>query len=131
MYSNNGREQKIYENIDPSLEKARNQEIKGYVHPTNVNNCNRDARYKTFDDGNNKKIKKMNKVKGVNSGPAYVAYGEPPNDLPEFLCPTCPEKSPAVVTCPCVNNDMRCVQGHVWYIDRSGNVRVGDPHKKG
>ena len=130
MYSNPSKDRKLYERLDPKIERARCQEIKGYVHPPTTNNCNRDPRYKTFDDGGNKKISKMKKVKGVSVGPSYAAYGHPPEDLPEFLCPLCPNKSPAVSTCPCVNNDMRCVQGHVWYIDRSGKIRTGDPHNK-
>jgi len=118
-------ERKTFETLDPSLEKARNQTISGYVHPTSVNSCRRDARYKTFNDKG--KAKKNEKFKGSNSGPAYSAIKSD-----KFICPVCPpeEKVGVAYSCPCVYNDMKCVNGHTWYMDRDGTVRVGDPHVK-
>lgn len=128
MNSLPNRDQKIYEQLDPSLERSRNQTITGYDHPASLNNCNRDPRYKTFNEHG--KAKKNEKFKGTDTGPSYAVYGQPPEDLSEMLCPLCSQKSPAVMTCPCVHNDMKCVAGHSWYMDRDGKIKVGDPHKR-
>ena len=55
-------------------------------------------------------------------GRAYASYGEYDQDL----CPVC--SSPPVETCNCGFSDKKCENDHIWYTDREGKVKNGNPH---
>jgi hypothetical protein len=100
-------------------EHQRPDKIPGYEHPTN-SKYSRNGIYKTFTEG--KKAKKKEKFGSTTIGKQYASYG----DYNEDLCPEC--NDPSVNTCPCGYSDKRCGNAHVWYTDRDGNVKSGNPH---
>jgi hypothetical protein len=104
-------------------ETARqNLVLPGYVHPTNTN-TNRNSLYKTFTEGGKKKIKDLDKIPNAIAGKQYatrILVQE------EDSCPSCNKK--AISTCPCGYSDKKCPQGHVWYTDRDGYKKLGNPH---
>lgn len=109
------------------MEPKRPDIIPGYDHPGSMV-YSKDRRYKTFTEG--KKPKKIEKFGTVSTGNNYLSINnlEDPNDENE-TCPVCAGKSLAV--CPCVYNDRKCLQGHIWYVNRNdGKIKLGNPHKK-
>jgi len=100
-------------------EHKRPTNIPGYEHPTTMT-YSRDGVYKTFTEG--KKAKKKEKFGNTSVGKQYASYG----DYDEDSCPVC-EEAP-VFTCPCGHSDKKCAGGHIWYTDRDGKVKVGNPH---
>lgn len=105
-----------------SIEQKRNQEISGYVHPT-TSSTGKSKVYKTFTEG--KKAKKNEKFGSVNAGNNYATLEV---SEAEEVCPKC--KEPVVDTCPCGHSDKKCSNGHVWYTDREGKMKLGNPHSK-
>jgi hypothetical protein len=100
-----------------SLESKRNMTIPGYIHPETPSG-NEGKIYKIFKG---KKPKKGDK--GVPVGNNYIRIDSTPvNDS----CPTCEEL--CVLTCPCGHSDKTCSNGHVWYTDRGGTLKIGNPH---
>lgn len=102
-------------------EPSRPENIPGYDHPTTLNS-QRSSKYKTFTEG--KRKRKNEKFGTTTLAAQYVKYG----DLDAEHCPVCDE--PPALTCPCGFSDKHCGKGHVWYTDRDGETKVGDPHKK-
>jgi hypothetical protein len=100
-------------------EPKRPENIPGYQHPTS-SSYSRQSMYKTFTEG--EKQKKAEKFGITSVGKQYAAYGE----LEEELCPSC--DNPPVKTCPCAYNDKSCKNGHIWYTNRDGNTKQGNPH---
>lgn len=107
------------------LQRAREKEIPGYEHPTSEN-VNRDKLYKTFTEG---KKKKKNETFGTTSiGNNIYSTLEKIENSTEIvlICPKC--KGEAVKICPCGYNDKKCENEHVWFTDRTGKVKIGNPH---
>jgi hypothetical protein len=101
-------------------ELKRPENIPGYQHPTS-SSYSRQSMYKTFTEGN--KPKKKEKFGKTTGGKQYASYGE----LEEELCPLC--EKPPIKTCPCSYNDKYCDEGHIWYTNRDGNIKQGNPHQ--
>ena len=99
-------------------------DIPGYSHPTKQKVSNRNCLYKTFSEGERKK-KDMTKFKTIEVGDSYSV-----NKISEEVdkCPKC--NSPAISICNCAYSCRKCKNGHVWYIDRTGENRIGNPHKR-
>ena len=107
------------------IESARkNLKLAGYVHPESTN-TNRDSRYKTFSETDKKKKSHMDKFKSVAVGKQYASLATKIDEA-DTICPVCKEK--AIDYCDCVYSDKKCKEGHVWYIDREGETKVGNPH---
>ena len=103
-------------------EPRRPDNIPGYIHPeTNSTAPKGVSTYKTFTEG--QKPKKKEKFGSTYGGTQYstMTYTE------EDVCPQCSQ--PAVHVCNCAFSDKRCKEGHIWYTDRSGAVKLGNPHK--
>lgn len=98
-------------------EPKRPDNILGYEHPNNTNFSNNSGIYKTFSEKRKKKSGKtvLNKK--------YTTFTE--NE--QNLCPLCNEQT--VHICNCIYNDKHCKNGHIWYTDREGNIKNGNPHK--
>ncbi len=94
----------------------------GYQHPSS-NNMDRGSKYKTFSDSDTKKAKSIDDFKGEIVGRVY-SLSKNIEDLD--LCPKC--KSEVVRTCQCGYSDKTCKNGHIWYIDRDGSTKYGNPH---
>jgi hypothetical protein len=109
---------------------TRPESIKGYEFtenakpcPTrNANNVSRGGIYKTFNE--NAKGKKKDEFKPTILEANYGKNIVEKND--DDKCPVCSDYS--VYTCYCVYNDKKCKEGHVWYIQRDGSIKVGNPH---
>jgi len=99
------------------MEPNRPESIPGYVHPEK-DVYSRQGIYKTFTEGNRKK-----KFGKTSVGKQYANNGE----LEDDTCPMCDNQ--AVITCHCGYSDKKCENGHIWYTDRDGIVKTGDPHK--
>lgn len=102
------------------LERARQQEIEGYVHPTTTNTHGRDSRYKTFTEG---KKGKRDPYEVASKFSVYGSFGQEE----EQKCPVCSQNP--TYTCPCAYSDKKCSNGHVWYTNRDGEIRSGNPHR--
>jgi len=101
------------------IESARkNLNIENYEHPSNLN-TNKDSKYKVF---NGEKKKNMDKYKSRTTG---KNYGSSLSQI-EDKCPVCKEES--IYICPCGYSDKKCKNNHIWYIDREGLSKVGNPH---
>lgn len=100
------------------LQRARETPIHGYVHPKSTN-VNRDSQYKTFTEGNKKF--------GITTvGKQYSKYDN--NEESNITCPKC--NLPVLEICPCAFNDKKCSSGHIWYTNRDGKMKIGNPHNK-
>jgi hypothetical protein len=104
----------------------RPEDINGYTHPKSVNVVSRakQSKYKTFDETNKKKAKSMEEF-GTNAQTQYANTGKLTHEY-DAKCPTCSGVS--VSTCPCGYSDKKCSNGHVWYTDRNGKIKMGNPH---
>ena len=102
-------------------EHKRPESIPGYEHPTNMTLSSRDDVYKTFTEG-----KKKAKFGTTKLTKRYSSQGGATNPQ-EDVCPTC--EGNIVTTCNCAFSDKKCAQGHIWYTDRDGKSKVGNPHK--
>lgn len=111
--------------------------IPGYIEPEqpkashgnnrNMSSVNRSSYgiYKTFDE--NAKGKKKGEFKTTELVNKYGNNNfEEDNEIDN--CPVCSD--PHIYVCPCVYNDKKCKNEHIWYIKRDGKVVVGNPHKK-
>ena len=102
------------------LEQKRQQKIEGYEHPTKIT-TNRSKVYKTFTEG--KKAKKNEKFGNVYVDNQYSTITSPEE---EEVCPVC--EAEVVYSCPCGYSDKKCSNNHIWYTDRDGVVKKGNPH---
>jgi hypothetical protein len=107
---------------------SRDMKINGYVHPVeNIpkkpNNSNNP--YKTFNTE-----KKDTDYVSSNNKSVYATFSDkkdtPKKDTPKE-CPDCGGE--AYYCCDCDLNDQQCANGHIWYTDRSGKIKRGDPHE--
>ena len=102
-------------------EPRRPDNIPGYVHPETSSSVPLGtSSYKTFTEG--QKPKKKEKFGTIQGGTHYSKAV-----FSEELCPDC--NGPAIFTCNCAYNDKKCENGHIWYTDRSGKLKAGNPHK--
>lgn len=105
------------------IEKARKQlQITGYVHPVNAVSS-KDKRYKTFDTEN-----KDYGSSTSNSG--YATFADKDTEKTHrnlgMMCPVC--GTVALYECECEYKDKQCGNGHVWHINKRGQITKGDPH---
>jgi hypothetical protein len=104
------------------LQPKRPENIEGYIHPDNTKYTNHSV-YKTFTEG--LKMKKNEKF-GNNIGiKNYIKTKEDINNI-DLICPMCSGMS--IATCYCIYNDKKCSEGHIWYTDRKGIIKLGNPH---
>ena len=103
------------------IEKIRRETtIAGYVHPIENTSKNNTNRYKTF----NAEKKGTDYVTAKNKS-AYAKFTD--NETIPKGCPDCGGQ--ALYVCDCELKDKQCDKGHVWYIDKSGHIKKGDPHE--
>ena len=106
------------------MKASKNDIIKGYTHPTKIVSSRGNV-YKTFTEG--AKAKKKEKFGSTISGNKYMSSSDLTTDKKiVYKCPECSEE--AVKLCQCGYSDKTCPNGHVWYNDREGNTKVGNPH---
>ena len=80
--------------------------------------------YKIFDDKAKGKKKEVFKTTDLVDKYKNDNYEK---DEENETCPVCSENS--IYTCYCVYNDKKCSNDHIWYIQRDGKIKVGNPHK--
>lgn len=106
------------------MEPKRPENIPGYEHPgDNIVSKSSGGYYKTFTEG--KKPKKNEKFGRTSTGDVYGNVRTSVTDEDQ-TCPVC--KKTAISTCNCGFSDKRCENGHIWYTDRTGKVKKGNPH---
>ena len=96
---------------------CRPENIDGYEHPSEHIYTSRNGVYKTFTEG-----QKEEEFGNVIVGKQYAVNSALNNDK----CPEC--KGNAIRTCQCGYSDKTCANGHVWYTDRDGKPKKGNPH---
>ena len=115
-----------------NIENARKDlQISGYVHPTEIVS-NTTKKYKTFNTESKGKDY-------VSSRPTskYATFtnkehvdgrvdGREDGKIDKG-CPDCGDD--ALYECDCELKDKQCSKGHVWYINKSGHIKRGDPHE--
>uniref|UniRef100_A0A6C0LUM4 Uncharacterized protein n=1 Tax=viral metagenome TaxID=1070528 RepID=A0A6C0LUM4_9ZZZZ len=101
---------------------SKNDVIPGYTHPTKVVSTRGNV-YKTFTSGKKKKKKELFGNTTV-TGSTYVSVNTEKKIV--HVCPKCSDNDVSV--CPCGYSDKTCSNGHVWYVDRDGGVRISNPH---
>lgn len=101
-------------------ETNRPNNIAGYVHPSK-STYTRTSIYKTFTEGE----KGKKKFGRTNVGDNYATYGS--IDGNNDGCPVC--QGEVIYTCPCAYNDKKCQNNHIWYTNRDGSTKQGNPHK--
>ena len=106
------------------MEPRRPDTINGYEHPTSFS-YSKQRMYKTFTEG--EKAKRMEDFGTTTVGKQYASNIEQPLEETE-TCPLC--DSPTEYICPCGYNDKKCQKGHMWYTDREGKIKKGNPHMK-
>ncbi len=113
-----------------NLDQARKMKIEGYEHPNSSSDENflgnalvggRGKIYKTFSDSESKKTFGTTVVGNNN-------YSKIESINNKDGCPVCSLSYKYV--CNCIYNDKTCDNGHIWYTDREGNVKTGNPHKR-
>ena len=105
-------------------EPRRPSAIPGYTHPEKTR-YSRAGMYKTFTEG--AKPRKKEKFGTTTIATQYASSKELESDKAELTsCPIC--KAPPVNVCPCGYNDKTCKEGHVWFTDRDGKTKSGNPH---
>jgi hypothetical protein len=97
---------------------CRPENINGYEHPSEHMYTSRNGVYKTFTEGQ----KYQEDFGNVIVGKQYAVN----SDLNDDKCPEC--KGNAIRTCQCGYSDKTCSNGHVWYTDRDGKPKKGNPH---
>lgn len=97
---------------------CRPENINGYEHPSEHIYTSRNGVYKTFTEGQ----KYQEDFGNVIVGKQYAVS----SDLNKDKCPEC--KGNAIRTCQCGYSDKTCLNGHVWYTDRDGKPKKGNPH---
>lgn len=102
-----------------NIEKARRElKISGYVHPTAKPSGSFNP-YKTFNTESKKSDYETAKNKSC-----YATFTD--KESVTNGCPTC--GGDALYVCECELKDKQCSKGHVWYLNKSGHIRKGDPH---
>ena len=79
--------------------------------------------YKVFNE--NAKGKKATEFGSTTVENKYSLNSISNNDEDD-LCPSCGQQ--AIEVCPCVYCDKKCSEGHVWYVQRDGLIKLGNPH---
>ncbi len=102
-------------------EPRRPDNIPGYIHPdTNSRVPKGVSTYKTFTEG--KKPKKKENFGSTQGSTQYAT-----NVYQDDICPQCSQ--PPIHICNCAFSDKVCEERHRWYTNRSGKVKMGNPHK--
>lgn len=101
--------------------ETSNNNIPGYQHPTSINTHNKLSKYKTFTDG----VKTKKYGDATTSGNHYVLSKQINNKINIDICPVC--KQEAVYISNSVYSNKSCNNGHNWYFDRDGVVKIGKP----
>ena len=102
----------------------RPTEIKGYEHPKNSNYSKKGV-YKTFSDDPDETVENCSEFSNTETGKQYASLTI---EEEEGVCYQC--KGKIVKKCPCGYSDKQCENGHKYYTDRDGTIRLGDPHVK-
>ena len=108
------------------FDKSRQDiKINGYVHPVeNIHKkpSNNNNPYKTFNPEKKGTDYLSSKNKSV-----YATFSDK-EVLKETsnVCPQC--RGEALYICNCELRDKQCEKGHVWYTEKSGHIKTGDPH---
>ena len=99
--------------------------IPGYQHPDSVNSINskKSSIYTTYTFEEGKKVK-SNKT---TTDKCYKKVQDFAIEEEEKF-PEC--NQPPVHFCKCYYSDKACANGHKWYYERDGKVKIGDCHKK-
>jgi len=109
-------------NLDANLSKM------GYVHPTDADSS-RQPQYMSYAVTEEQK-KKQQYGDYVSQKPfdPYATFDNQTSDTHRTdICPVCESK--AMYSCSCSLQDVMCAKGHIWYVLKSGKVKVGDPHE--
>ena len=102
----------------PNIETNRKElHISGYVHPVSTSS-NKNA-YKTFNTESKNDDYATSKSKS-----AYATFTD--KQSTSKGCPDC--GGDALYECNCELKDKQCSKGHVWYINKDGHIKRGDPH---
>jgi hypothetical protein len=92
--------------------------IVGYEHPSSsVSRLNK--KYKTLNTEDTQK--------NYTSSGQKSNYAKFSDNSSLILCPECGET--AIMECGCDFKDRQCGKGHVWYINKKGDITKGDPHE--
>lgn len=106
--------------------KNRPESIKGYEFTENPkpapNFKSNSGAYKIFNE--NAKGKKATEFGTSIVENKYSLSAS--NSDEDNMCPSCGQY--AIEVCPCVYCDKKCSEGHVWYVQRDGLVKLGNPH---
>jgi hypothetical protein len=105
-----------------TIEKAREDlKISGYVHPTTDNSTSINP-YKTFNTESKKDDYATARKKS-----AYATFTD--KEIVVAMAQGCPDCGrDALYECDCELKDKQCSNGHVWYVNKSGHIKKGDPH---
>ncbi len=95
----------------------------GYVHPEKSVSDKRSI-YKTFTENSGLgKAKNINEFNSTNLSKIYTKFD---NVEMNDNCPKCNDI--VVRSCNCAFSDKYCKNGHVFYTERDGKIKFGNPH---
>jgi hypothetical protein len=95
----------------------------GYVHPEN-STADKRSKYKTFTENSGLgKAKSINDFNSTTLGKIYTKFD---NIQISDNCPKCDEV--IIKTCQCAFSDKSCKNGHIFYTERDGKIKFGNPH---
>lgn len=101
----------------------RNLKNMGYVHPSSPKQT---PKYKVINV-DDKKGKYKTSNYSVNP---YKKFSQSTTDIipKESTCPIC--FTDPLFRCECTEyKDMMCINNHIWYYDKQGQVVIKDPHE--
>jgi hypothetical protein len=97
------------------IENARRRLVlPGYKHPEEPTATTRTNIYKTFSE------------KNTDFGTTIKGKKYATISLETEKCPKC--NSEIIHKCQCSFSDKKCSKGHIFYIDRTGETKMGNPH---
>lgn len=98
-----------------------NLHISGYVHPTTSNSYSSKSTYKFFNTESKKDDYISSKPKSI-----YATFNDKNTTKQDNKCPDCGGE--ALYACDCEFNDKQCIKSHIWYTNKEGEIKLGDPH---
>ena len=112
------------------IERARNTldaqlASMGYQHPSGNPSNGQGSVYKAYNENKDGDVY-VSQDQGV-----YATFNADKKTHQEVqktdICPVCDQK--AMYACNCPIGEMMCKNNHMWYVEKTGKVVLGDPHE--
>jgi uncharacterized protein YmfQ (DUF2313 family) len=107
-----------YETVDGNY-NIQTVETEQYFYKWNELNGIRDMTMTGGDNTETSRYTQAKEIRKTTSKPQTTQTSS-------YTCPIC--KEPPIRTCRCLKRDSACKNGHQWYTDVGGNIKLGSSH---